>query len=140
MSDDDRLVERLGHVIDSQRCHAGCSERFHFYTRGACGGYCGENFDAAGDDFCGDFDVGNGDWMGHGDEVGGALGGLDAGETGDFQRVALGVGGQGGEDGWGELDEGGGGGLAAGGGLGGDVDHAGLAVGVVVGEGLMRHG
>ena len=65
--------------------------------------------------------------MAHGDERGGLLGGLDAGEAGDFERVAFGVGGECGEDCGGELNECGSGGFAAGGGLGADVDHAGAA-------------
>ena len=61
---------------------------------------------AAGDDL--DFDVNEAErqQMAHGDELAGALGGLDAGETCDLKRIAFGVLRERGEDGVVELDEG----------------------------------
>ena len=67
-----------------------------------------------GYDLGGDVDEAERERVAHGDEVGGALGGLNAGEAGDLEGVALGVVWESREDGGGELDEGGGDGLAAG--------------------------
>src|SRR5262249_12040331 len=70
------------------------------------------------------------------DEVAGALGGLDAGEAGDFEEVALGDCVGGGRPGEGGGKSGGrlGGSAAVGDGLLADVDHAGAVVGADVGE------
>src|SRR5579863_9929444 len=76
-----------------------------------------------------------GEGVAHWNQVGGALGSLDAGESRDFERVALGILGQCGDYGCGKFDKGGCGGGAPGGLLGADVDHAGLAGWVEVGEG-----
>ncbi len=89
-----------------------------------------------------DVDMRERERVAHGDEFRGALGGLNAGEAGDFKRVAFGICGERGEDCGGELDEGGSGGGALRGWLGADVDHAGVACGVVVRKlrlGLLRH-
>ena len=65
--------------------------------------------------------------MAHGNQRGGLLGRLDAGEARDLQRVALGVLGQRGEDRFGELDEGLRDSLAARRFLGADIHHMGTA-------------
>ncbi len=65
--------------------------------------------------------------MAHGDEVGGAFGGLDAGDAGDLEGIAFGIVRQRREGFGGEGDEGGGFGFAAGRGFAADVDHARVA-------------
>jgi hypothetical protein len=78
-----------------------------------------------------------------GDQVGGALGGLDGGDScgaEDFAFGDFGLG-DGFEGGGGEGDKALGDGAAGGDGLGADVDHGGLAFGVEVGElWAMGHG
>jgi hypothetical protein len=74
------------------------------------------------------------------DEVAGLLGRHDAGDAGNAQHVAL-FGGAGFDEGQGggqHFDAAAGHGHAVGGGLGGHVDHVGLALGVKVGEGVHR--
>ena len=83
--------------------------------------------DAVRDDLRLHVDMGERQRVAHGDQFRGALGGLDAGEARDLERIAFGVCGQRREHGGGEFDERRGGGGAPRGLLGADIDHAGLA-------------
>jgi hypothetical protein len=132
--DFDALVERFGHVVDGERGDRGGGERLHLDTslRGSGGG--GDDAHAAG--FHGDLDIGmrEGQGMAERNQLGGLLGGHDAGDAGDFERIAFGIGGKGVENGAAHADEGVGASRAGGDGLAADIDHAGLSGGIVVRE------
>lgn len=135
--DSDAFFDGFAHVVDSEGGDAGCGERFHLDSGGACGANLGG--DAKGG-FVGGFEFerggGDGERMAEGDEVVGALGGHDPGDSGDGDDVAFGDAAlEDAADGVGlHVHEGFGEGDAFGGFFGGNIDHAGGAALVEVGE------
>src|SRR5580704_18365361 len=90
-TDDDSFVERLAHVIDGESGDGGGSQCFHL-DAGACGGSCGgANLDAFVHDSGLNIDKSQWERVAHGNEVSGALGGLDSGDACHFERIAFGV-------------------------------------------------
>ncbi len=113
-ADADGLVERLGHVVDGERGDGRGGEGLHLDAGVGDGRGVARDGDAPSSPWRYVHEAER-ERVAHGDELRCALGGLDAGEACDLEWIALGIFGQGLEDGRGELDEGGGDGLAAGG-------------------------
>ncbi len=132
--DFDAFIEGFGHVVDGEGGDAGGREGFHFDAGLAGGDGKGRDADAGGFDDEFNVDVREGEGVAHRNELAGFLGGEDAGNAGDFEGIALGVGLEFVDYLTAHFDEGVGAGGALGDGFGGDIDHAGLAGGIVVGE------
>ena len=123
LANHDGFVERLGHVVDSECGDGGRSERFHFDAGWSDRGRSGRDAHAVRDELRLDIDVRERERMAHGNQLRGALGGLDACNARDFKRIAFGVRGQRGDDRSGKRNEGRSGCGAARGLLAADVDH-----------------
>ena len=133
-ANDDRFVQRLGHVVNRERGDGDCGQRFHFYTGRASGGYLGVNLYPGCCDFSTYINKAERERMAHWDECRGLLGCLNTGKASDFERIALGILRQCCKNSSGEFNEGGGFGFAAGLNLVTDIDHAGVSRRVKVAE------
>ena len=135
-------VHGLAHVVNGEQGHLHGGEGFHLDAGGADGfDGCGTKYDrtvrsACASSFKFNSNPGQRQRVAQRDEVAGFLGGHDAGDAGDAQHVAFfGVAGfDEGQGGGQHFDAAAGDGDAVRGGLGGHVDHVGLALGVKVGE------
>jgi hypothetical protein len=131
--DDDRFLDRFGHVVERQCGNAGGGHGFHFdpgFGVDSDGGFdavAGEG--RVGDQIDADFLDREG--MAKGDEIAGLLGGHDSGDAGGGEDVTFrGVTGLDRREGGGQhFDQGDGGGFAAGAGFGRNVHHVGFALG-----------
>ena len=84
-------VDRLAHVVDGQQADADGGQRLHLDPRAAArarGDLAGDGVAPLVDGEL-DFDVGQRQRMAEGYQVGRALGGLDGGDAGDAEDVAL---------------------------------------------------
>ena len=135
-------VHGFAHVVDGEQGYLHGGEGFHFHAGGSDGFYgCCTKYACSARLSCAcsfEFDSNTGQCqrMAQRDEVAGFLGGHDAGDAGNAQHVAF-FGGAGFDEGQGggqHFDAAAGDGDAVRSGLGGHVDHVGLALGVKVGE------
>ncbi len=91
IADEHGLFDCLGHVINRERSHRDCGQRFHFHTGLASGLHLGGDAHT----WQGviqvqkNLDMGNGQGMTQGDQFGGALGGINAGNLGNGEHIAL---------------------------------------------------
>ncbi len=141
---DHGFIRSLAHVVNGQQPHLHGRQCFHFHAGLALGLHGGGAADGVGIGLQGKVHghAGQCQRMAQGDEVAGFFRGHDGGNAGHAQHVAL--------FGAAALHQGQGGGLhgdaalghgnAGGAGFGTNVHHMGLALGVKVGEGGMRHG
>ena len=135
-------VHGLAHVVDGEQGHLHGCEGFHLYAGGADGFHrCSTKYADSAQLVCAgsckfNSNAGQRQRVAQRDEVAGFLGRHDAGDAGDAQHVAFfGVAGfDEGQGGGQHFDAAAGDGDAVRGGLGGHVDHVGLALGVKVGE------
>ena len=138
-------VHGLAHVVDGEQGHLHGGEGFHLYAGGADGFHrCSTKYARSARLSCAssskfDSNAGQRQRVAQRDEVAGFLGGHDAVNVvngGNAQHIAF-FGGAGFDEGQGggqHFDAAAGDGDAVRGGLGGHVDHVGLALGVKVGE------
>ena len=135
-------VHGLAHVVDGEQGNLHGGEGFHFHAGGAYGfhGCRAKYADGARLVCVGRFkfnsNAGQCQRVAQRNQVAGFLGGHDAGDAGNAQHVAF-LGGAGFDEGQGggqHVDAAAGDGDAVRGGLGGHVNHVGLALGVKVGE------
>ena len=142
IADDHTAVHRFAHVINRQQRHLHGGQGFHLdagLTHGF-GGAGADDLRAFGKDLEFDRHPGQRDRVAQRDQVAGALGAHDAGQSGNAEHITL-FGGarlhqrQGGGQ---HADAATGHRHAVGAGLGADIDHVGLALGVEVGQGRIR--
>jgi hypothetical protein len=134
-------IEGLAHIVDRQRRRRGGHERLHLDTRATL--QAGDGADA---DLCSaqdqiDLDRIEGQAVAERDEFVGAFGRLDAGDARHRQDVSLGdrLSEDGADDGWSRRDHGAGGRAASGDRLATDIDHAGVAATIEMGESQRAH-
>lgn len=89
IADDDGFIQGLGHVVDGEGGDRGGGERFHLDAGLSSGGGGGDDADATVCDVGLHVDMRKRKWVAHGNELGGALGGLDSSEARDFEGIAL---------------------------------------------------
>ncbi len=137
LADHHAAVSGLAHVVDGEQGDLHGAQGFHFDAGGAHGFHGGGALNSSGFQLEGHGHAGDGQGVAQGNQVAGFFGGLNAGDAGDAQHVAF-FGSALGDQRLGagqHADAAGGHGHPVGMGLGGHVDHVGLALGVKMGQG-----